>query len=121
MEARNDVRRLLTVLLAGMAACACSVSQAQDAYFRFDQFRLAAQYAEAEKIAIGQKAYFEQNAPHEITTIARWSRNLGNLYLEQGRYDEAEPLFKQALALAEEHAKIWPPEIYDLTAYQVDF
>ncbi|HUE69717.1 MAG TPA: tetratricopeptide repeat protein [Pirellulaceae bacterium] len=114
------MRRILAACAAVMAALCASVTQAQDAYTRFDQLRLAAQYAEAEKIAIAQKAHFEQNAPHELPSIATWARNLGNLYLDQGRYDEAEPLFKKALALAEEHAKIWPPEIYDLTRYQVD-
>src|SRR5688500_2578697 len=98
------LRRHLGILAALAAAWSAATSHAQDAQARFDQMRRAAQYAEAEKIALAEKAHFEQNDSREMATIATWARNLGNLYLDQGRYAEAEPQFKQALAVAQEHA-----------------
>ena len=106
-------------LTAGALLVPATVRGQQDPYSRFDGLRAVAQYRAAETLARQQKEYFEKTAPHEIPSIARWARNLGYIYLDEGRYDEAAPQFTRALELAQEHSKIWPPEIYDLTAYQI--
>jgi CHAT domain-containing protein/tetratricopeptide (TPR) repeat protein len=120
MSTWRDSTTLLWILMAVAALSARATAQEQDAYSQFDLLRAEARYREAEQLARGQKEYFERNAPHEITSIATWARNLGNVYFDEGRYDEAESQFQRALDLAEQHAKIWPPETYDLTRYQID-
>lgn len=41
--------------------------------------------------------------------LIMWSRNLGMVYQQTGRYAEGEPLFKQAVALAEQTDAEWLP------------
>jgi CHAT domain-containing protein/uncharacterized protein HemY len=111
----------LLITFCGLYTClAATAGQAQDAYSRFDQLRRLARFGQAEELAQGQRQYFEQNAPHEIPSIAWWSRNLGRIYLDQGRYAEAQTELTRALSLAEKHGQTWPKDVYDLTAYQLD-
>jgi len=41
--------------------------------------------------------------------IVMWSRNLGAIYQQMGRYAEGEPLYQQAVLLAEQNDAAWLP------------
>ena len=50
------------------------------------------------------------SAPHPNNRdVIMWSRNLGSVYETTGRFDQAEPLFNRAVALAEAHDADWLP------------
>lgn len=51
-----------------------------------------------------------ENAPaRNNRDIIMWSRNLGMVYQQTGRYAEGEPMFKRAVALAEQTDAEWLP------------
>jgi tetratricopeptide (TPR) repeat protein len=51
-----------------------------------------------------------QNAPVKNSRdIIMWSRNLGMIYQQMGRYAEAEPLYRQTVLLAEQNDAAWLP------------
>jgi tetratricopeptide (TPR) repeat protein len=51
-----------------------------------------------------------QNAPDRNNrNIIMWSRNLGIVYQQMGRYAEGEPFFEQTVALAEQNDLEWLP------------
>ena len=51
-----------------------------------------------------------ENAPQRNNRdLIMWSRNLGMVYQQTGRYAEAEPLFKRAVALADQTDAEWLP------------
>lgn len=69
-------------------------------HFRYDQ--VAPLYQRILKIV--------ENAPNKNNRdIIMWSRNLGAIYQKLGRYSECEPLYKQAVALAEKDDPNWLP------------
>jgi tetratricopeptide (TPR) repeat protein len=49
----------------------------------------------------------EQALPHDHPNTAATLDNLGQLYQDQGRYEEAEPLYRRSLAIKE---KALPPD-----------
>lgn len=51
-----------------------------------------------------------ENAPQRNNRdIIMWSRNLGMVYQQMGRYAQGEPLFKRAVSLAEQSDAEWLP------------
>jgi tetratricopeptide (TPR) repeat protein len=52
----------------------------------------------------------EKQATEDLR-VARWLNGLGSLYLDQGRYREAEPLFRRALSIQQKQFGPGHPEV----------
>ncbi len=103
---------LLLICLGNIARPAI----AQDPLIQFDQLRLAARYKEAEALSRSQLDHYQRNAAHDLGSNLRWSSNLGLVHFDLGRFDEAEPLLKRALELAE---KLYPAGHVYVTDYMI--
>src|SRR5207245_17813 len=52
-------------------------------------------------LAIDEKATDEKDASDEQSELASTLNDLGSIYLAEGKYAQAEPIYKQAAALAD--------------------
>ena len=100
MVSRSQVVSLVLVVLLTISMAAC---QRTDWERKIDAGTNAFQqghYAEAEKLWLAALEQAEKFGPQD-QRLATSLNNLAVLYRTQGRYAEAEPLYKRALAIRE--------------------
>ena len=109
---------LRMALVAGMALCGVDGSRAagpdawQQLFADGVKAREAAHYAEAEQLLQRALREAEQVGPDD-PRVATAANNLGLLYHDQGRLQEAQSLYTRALAIWEQHVG---PEHEDVAA-----
>ncbi len=100
MPVRSLLRVFLTVLWLWPATALAQVEQWQSHMDAGDQAYQQGNYAEAEKQLVGALKEAEGFGPQD-PRLATSLNNLGLVYDAQGKYTEAEPLYKRSLAIWE--------------------
>ena len=104
MSSTQRIWAALAALVALLAPESLHADDLEDLFRlekEFNTHHVAGHYRAAEPIARQMLVIAERSFQEKPAVIAVCLNNLANLYRDQGRYAEAEPLYKRALAIRE--------------------